>query len=169
MKALKRIKYWTLFLGILYILLGIWVFRTPEESYVTLTILFSTLFLINGISEILFYISKNHYGWGIAGGILDVLFGIFLLSNPDVSFTMLPLYVGFVLLLQSASAINTSLDLKNLGFKHWIWLLLFSISALIFSFVLICYPDLGAFTIVIWTALSLISIGISKIIHSLNY
>jgi uncharacterized membrane protein HdeD (DUF308 family) len=173
MDFLKRIKYWSLFLGLLFILAGIWVFSTPLESYITLSILFSIVFIINGISEIFFYISKgekeNHYGWGIAGGILDLLFGFWLLSSPQLTILVLPFYIGFTLMLQSAMAISGSFTLKSMQFKHWGWILIFGILGLIFSFILIGYPGFAELSIVFWTGLSLITVGIAKFIYSLSY
>jgi uncharacterized membrane protein HdeD (DUF308 family) len=52
------IKHWWISLlpGILFILTGIWVSLTPLASYVALSILFSMLFFVNGVLEILFAI-----------------------------------------------------------------------------------------------------------------
>ena len=49
-------KYWYLPLitGIIFILIGVWVFRTPLASYITLVLLFSVTFLITGIIEIVY-------------------------------------------------------------------------------------------------------------------
>ena len=47
-------KFWFLPLlsGILFIIAGIWIFRTPESSYVALSILFAAAFFVSGIFEI---------------------------------------------------------------------------------------------------------------------
>ena len=59
-KAKNVTKHWylSLILGILFICVGIWVFRTPLESYLTLSILFSVTIFISGISEIIYSVDK---------------------------------------------------------------------------------------------------------------
>ncbi len=172
-KTLKTaVKHWylSLILGVIFIITGIWVLRTPVESYLALSILFSVTFFVNGIFEIIYSISNrkqlNNWGWVLAGGIVDLLFGIWLLSSPLLSIAVLPFFVGFMLMFRSFTAIGFAIDLKSFGVKGWGWLLALGILSMLFSFVLIWKPMFAGFTIVIWTALAFITIGVFKIILS---
>ena len=64
----SAIKNWWvhLLLGILLIIMGAWVMTTPISSYITLSIFFSVLMFISGLTELIFAISnaKNIDGWG---------------------------------------------------------------------------------------------------------
>lgn len=124
-KTLNHVtKHWypSLILGILFIITGILVLRTPVESYLALSILFSVTFFVNGISEIVYSISNrkqlDNWGWVLAGGVVDMLFGIWLISSPLVSITVLPFFIGFMLLFRSFAAIGFAVDLKSFGVKE---------------------------------------------------
>jgi hypothetical protein len=166
----NAVKHWylSLIVGILFLLFGFWILKTPLESYVTLALLFGVVFLVNGIFEIIFSISNrkeiDNWGWILAGGIIDLLFGIVLASNVGLSMAVLPFYVGFMLLFRSVAAIGYAFDLKGFGIRDWYWLLLLGILGLLFSFIMIWNPVFGGMTIIIWTALAFITYGIFRII-----
>ena len=172
-KTLKdAIKHWylQLILGVLFIITGIWVLGTPLESYLVLSTLFSVTFFVNGIFEIAYSISNrkqlDNWGWVFAGGIVDLLFGIWLMSSPLLSITVLPFYVGFMLMFRSVSAIGLAVDLRAFGVKEWGWLLGLGILGMVFSFILLWNPMLAGLTIVMWTASAFITIGVFKIFLS---
>lgn len=172
--AKNAVKHWylSLLLGVLFVFTGIWVLQTPVESYLALTVLFSLTFFFHGMGEIFYYIANRkaveHWGWGFAGGIIDLLFGIWLISSPLVSIAVLPFVVAFMLLYRSATAMAVSFDLKSMGISDWWWSLIVGAFGLVFSFMMLFNPALGGMTIVIWTALALISIGIFRILLSLK-
>lgn len=168
----SSVKHWylSLIVGVLFILLGFWILKTPMESYLTLAILFSITFLVNGVFEIIFSISNKEqidsWGWVLASGIIDLLFGIWLVSNPGLSLAVLPFYIGFMLMFRSMSAIGYSFDMKSFGIQEWGWLLALGILGLIFSFTMIWNPVFGGLSIIFWTALAFITYGIFRVFLS---
>ena len=140
-KVKKAIDYWyiPLLVGILFVGIGIWSFITPLAAYLTLAFLFSISFLGSGIFEIIFAISNrkkiDNWGWTLASGILGLVVGILLISNPLISITILPLYVGFVILFRSIMAIVIAFDLKSYAVPDWANLLVLGILGIIFSFI----------------------------------
>ena len=172
-KKVKNVtKHWylSLILGILFICTGIWVLRTPLESYLTLSILFSVTIFISGISEIIFSVSNRkemeNWGWVLVGGIIDLLLGIWLISSPLLSISVLPFVVGFMLMFRSMIAMGIAFEVKGLPDSGWGWLLALGILGLLFSFILIWNPMFAGLTIVIWTGCAFISLGIFRIILS---
>ncbi|MGR8934941.1 MAG: HdeD family acid-resistance protein [Gammaproteobacteria bacterium] len=163
------VKHWylSLILGIFFIFAGFWVLQTPVESYLALSILFSLTFFVNGIAEIFYYTTNrqtvSNWGWGLTGGIIDLLFGLWLIASPLLSAAVLPFVVGFMLLFRSSTAMAVSFDMKSHGTHEWWLLLIIGILGLIFSFMILFNPVFGGMTIVIWTALALLSIGLFRI------
>ncbi|MCW5921568.1 MAG: DUF308 domain-containing protein [Saprospiraceae bacterium] len=163
------VRHWwaSMLLGILFIVTGFLVLRTPVESYMALAMLFSVAFVANGILEIYMAVSERKetrgWGWILAGGIIDLLIGIMLVSNPLLSMTVLPFVVGFGLMFRSMMAIGVSINLQILAVKNWGWLLFFGIAGLLFSFFLLRYPVYAGLTVVVWTAMAFFSIGIFRI------
>ena len=167
--AKKSIKNWwiSILVGILYILAGVWVMRTPLESYISLSIIFSVFIFISGIFQIVFSISNKDemkgWGWYLTGGILDLIIGILLITHPLMTMAILPLYIGFWLLFQSILSIGLSFQLKSAGVPRWGWLLFWSIVTLLFSFLLLANPIFAGLSIVYMTAFALITAGIFRI------
>jgi uncharacterized membrane protein HdeD (DUF308 family) len=174
-KSVKEsLKHWYLFLivGILLIGTGIWAFTSPVESYMALSTIFSITFLISGIIEIVFALSNkeriDNWGWTLVFGFLNALIGIMLLTNPLISATTLPIYVGFLIMFRSFGAIGTALDLKNYGNLEWGSLMLIGVISLFFSFFLIWNPLFAGISIIIWTGLAFITSGIFNIYLSIK-
>jgi uncharacterized membrane protein HdeD (DUF308 family) len=163
------VKNWwiSLLLGILYIIAGVWVFQTPLTSYVSLSIVFSVFIFVSGISQIAFSISNrdeiNNWGWYLAGGILDLIIGILLISHPLITMTILPFYVGFWLLLQGFMSIGLSFQFRAVDTPNWGWLLFLGIMTLLFAFLLLANPIFAGLSIVYMTAFAFIFAGISRI------
>ena len=167
--AQSAVKNWwiSLLLGILYIIAGVWVFQTPLASYVSLSIIFSIFIFVSGISQIIFSISNKNdidgWGWYLAGGILDLIIGILLISHPLMTMTILPFYVGFWLLFQGFLVIGLSFQFKSADVPNWGWLLFLGIMTLLFSFLLLANPIFAGLSIIYMTAFAFISAGISRI------
>jgi len=172
--AQKAIKNWwiSILIGILYVGIGVWVMQTPLESYISLSIIFSTFILVSGIFQIAFSISNKSemkdWGWYLSGGVLDLLIGILLITHPMMTMAILPLYIGFWLLFQSTLSIGLSFQLKSFGTLGWGWLLFWSIITLLFSFLLLFNPIFAGLSIVYMTAFALITAGVFRIFLGIN-
>lgn len=169
----KALNYWYLvsIVGVIFILLGIWVFSTPLTSYLVLATFFSASFLLTGIAEISFAISNKerleNWGWFLGSGIFSALIGVLLLLNPALSMATLSLYVGFGVMFRAIAGISFALNLKEMGveYQSLLWM---SIAGLILSFVLIWNPAVVGLTLVSLTAITFILLGISAIMLSLK-
>lgn len=169
----KIVKYWylPLIIGILYLILGVYVLRTPVESFLTLSVLFSIGFLVSGIFQIGFAVSSSFlpgWVWGLISGLVDVFIGIFLIRNPGLQPLTLTLYFGFWLLFRSFTTIGTSIELKRLPGSGWGWLLVLGILSLFASVYLICDPFLSGYTLILFVGTGLMIVGIYHIVFSVR-
>ncbi len=166
----NTVKYWYVpaIIGVLFIILGGYLFSIPEATYFSLVVLFSLSFLFSGIWEIVFSIQNKDelegWGWYLTSGIFSLLIGIVLVSKPDVAATTLPFFIGFSLLFRSFQGLGFSFELKNYGVIKWGNLAILSILGIVFSFLLIANPIFTGISLVVMTALSFIFVGISAIV-----
>ena len=106
----SAVKNWwvSLLLGLLYILIAICLMFTPMASYVALSLLFSVAMFVSGTLEILFAVSNrkhiSSWGWYLAGGIIDLILGIYLMASPELSMTVLPFILAFWLMFRGFSS-----------------------------------------------------------------
>jgi uncharacterized membrane protein HdeD (DUF308 family) len=175
LKTIKEsINYWWLFLltGVLLIVVGLWVFASPLASYLSLSLIFSLGILFTGIFEIIFAITNrsnlDSWGWTLAGGILDVVIGGYLLAYPAISMSVLPFILGFWLLFRGFSAIGSAFDMKSYGDKNWGWFLFLGIGIVFFGVMVLANPAFGVANIIIWTAFAFIFAGVFRIYLALK-
>lgn len=163
------VKYWwlSLLLGILFIIISIYLMFTPLASYIALSILFSVSMFVSGVFEIAFAFTNrgniSSWGWYLAGGIIDLILGVFLMINPGLSMSVLPFVLAFWLMFRGFSATGYSMDLKRYGTRNWGWYMAFGILAILCSIGIIWQPGIGAFTLVYMIAYALLIIGIFRI------
>lgn len=170
----ESVNHWylQLIVGIIMILTAIWTFKEPASSYLALSIVFTISFLVSGISEVIFAITNRKtldgWGWTLVFGLLSIAIGVMLVRDPAISLLTLPFYVGFMLLFRSFGAIGTAFDLKNYGVMEWGTLLALGILGAIFSFILLWNPLFAGMTIVFWTGILFLTLGIFYIYLSLK-
>ncbi len=169
-KIQSRINHWYIpvVVGILFVILGLYVMLTPIAAYLSLAIIFSWLFIFSGIAEMSFAVTNkqgmHNWGWIFFSGVVDFLLGLLLISNPTVTLEILPIYVGIVLMFKSIRGMSIAMDLKQYGVKNGAGSLMFLCAlGIVFSIFMISNVEFGAFTVVYWTAFSLIMFGFFNI------
>ncbi len=173
-KIQNTVKYWylPLIVGILFVTLGFYTLASPLASYVALSVLFSVTFFVSGVIETIFSISNrkemDNWGWSLFFGLVNLTVGLLLIINTDISMVTLPFYVGFVILFRSIAGISYALDLKNYGVLDWGNLMVIAVLGIILSFMMLFSPAAGGMTIVIWTGMSIIMMGIFSIYLSVK-
>ena len=168
------IKNWWVFLiiGILLLIGSYYMFSTPVESFVGLAGLFSALILVSGLFRIFFALTNKddieNFGLYLAGGVLDVIVGFLLLKYPGITIVLFSLFIGFWLLFRGFNVISISFQVKKLEDSNWFWILLFGILVVIFAFMAIINPLIGASYLVITLALAIMFAGIANIFLALR-
>jgi uncharacterized membrane protein HdeD (DUF308 family) len=176
MSVLQEIKtsinnWWIyLVLGILLLLGSFYVFSVPEGSYITLSMFFAAFILVDGISTIALSISNRNtlegWGWQLASGIISTLIGIGLFNHPGLTMTILPVFVGFWVVMKGSMIIGLSMDLKSYKAPNWGWVLILGILNTLLGMLMIFNPVFGASMILIFTAISMFTMGFTMIIVS---
>ena len=145
-KTGRVIRHWWMFLvaGILCIAVGITVFVFPLESYVALSIIFGVMMLIVGAVQLVVASSSNDYlamrGYVIAGGVLDMILGLFLCLYPGVTLVLLPIMLGIWLMYHSFMVIAFGGDLDTFNIKGEGLVIASGILLLIISIVILMNP-----------------------------
>lgn len=166
----QAVKHWwvSMLIGILAVILGIWSLVVPDVTLVALTYVFICTFIISGLFEISFSIANrnilNGWGWTLAGGIIDLLFGFILLLLPPAAIAMILIYfIGFWIMFRGVWMIGESFELKRLEVKGWGWFLVLAILTLIFSFVFIVSPLISSAFIVAFVSVAFLFYGVFRI------
>lgn len=166
------VKNWwiSLLLGLLYIGVAICLMFAPLSSYIALSAIFSIAILISGIFEIIFSLSNrkgiSSWGWYLAGGIIDVILGIYLVVFPLLSMEIIPFIVAFWLMFRGFTFTGYSMDLKRYGTREWGWYMAFGILAILCALAIIWQPGIGAMSIVYMLGFTFLIIGFFRVMLS---
>lgn len=174
-KNLKSsINHWYLLLiaGILFIVGGVLTFTFPIVSYITLATVFAYLFLIEGVSEMIFAIANRKeikgWGWTLFYGLLSFVIGVYLILNPGLSAATMPVYLGFFFMAKSLVGIAIGGKIqKDFGLGGH--LIAVGIVGIILSTILIVNPIFAGFTILLTTGIVLISSGVYSFLLGLRF
>lgn len=168
------VKNWWVFLiiGILLLIGSYYMFTTPVESFIGLAGLFSALILVSGLFRVFFALTNKddieNFGLYLAGGVLDVIVGFILLKYPGMTLVLFSLFIGFWLLFRGFNIISISFQVKKQEDSNWFWILLLGIMVVIFAFMAIVNPLIGASYLVITLALAIMFAGIANLFLALR-
>ncbi|PUZ21502.1 Uncharacterized membrane protein HdeD, DUF308 family [Chitinophaga costaii] len=163
----RETKNWWLLLitGIIFILSGIITFVYPVASYLALAYFFGVAILLGGIFKAAFAISNRSslhgWGWTLVSGILDLIVGGILLSNPAISLVVLPFVVGFYVLYAGGVLISLGMDGRHLHITGAGWVVFGGIISLLLGLGILFVPAAGAVVLITVTGLSFIAQGIT--------
>jgi len=159
----RSIRHWWVFLirGILFILVGIYMIASPIASFIALGFLFGLMILLAGISELLGVTRDNHPGsrsWHLALGIIEVIFGVVLMTHVATSVAIIRIIVGLWFIFRGVTLFNVFRVI------HTSWLpRLGAVLIVIFGLLILFDVVFGSMTIILFAAISFIITGIFNV------
>ena len=171
----QAIRHWWLLLagGVLLFLTGLAVLAFPAQSYVGMAVLFGWLMLLTGVVETVVAARNTHYvtgrGWMLAWGVVEIVLGLILVFNVALSSAMLPVVLGFWLLMRGFNTIGLGGDMRALGVPGAGWTIVCGILLLLCALGILIRPLVfGTTAVVVWVALSLLLAGASAALLGLQ-
>lgn len=164
----RSIRHWWVFLvrGILFILVGAYLFASPASGYLALSFLLGLVILLAGVAELIRAYQDHgsgNRGWHLFMGLVDLLLGLILMNHLAASMVILRIIVGFYFLFKGI----TVLTFRSLAKSAW-WLVFGGVVVLIFVFLIWFNPVFGTASVLIFTALAFIVTGILNIMLGLR-
>lgn len=138
------IGIWHLIAGIIMAVLGIYVWFNPVVSLVALALYLGIAFIVVGAGYLAVSFSFQS-GWYLLVGLLDIFVGIIFVGNLGVTAETLPIIFA-VWCLPSHCPIGQCRQLRRDGFD-WGWSAGVGVLGIVFAFLILAYPVLGALTI----------------------
>lgn len=169
-----NLNWWINFLkGILLVVFGIWLLKSPNENFSRLSIIFGVLIIIGGLLEIAIAFDNRQkhkkWEWTITSGIIDVLIGAFLVANPTFILLLITIFVSIWLFIRGIIVIRYANILKKENNSNYKFNLTLGIILIVLAVIFAFHPQVLGITIVFWTALAFISLGIIRIALIFKY
>lgn len=166
-KSLKTYKTWAIVLAVVTMVLGLVMVFWPGISAVAICYLMGAVCIAAGIYEIIRYFDLGLIGvlfrYDLFLGIMSVLAGVLLLLHPNGALVILPVILGFYIILASVFSIQISTEARHFGFSGWWGALLLGIAGAVLGTLMIFDPFKGAKALMIFTGISLLVTGVESI------
>ena len=123
METLKRYRLWAIVVSCCMIVLGAAMILRPDISALAVCYLTGALCIAMGVCEIARYFSIGVIGilfrFDLIVGILSTLAGVLLLAHPTGALTVLPIILGFYIIIDSVFSIQAAVELRRFGLGSW--------------------------------------------------
>lgn len=133
------------------IILGVLLIIQSEATIISISYIIGGLLVALGILSGIKYIRNTKEGkkneLDIIYGIVCIVLGVLVITNPNAIASVIPLVIGFVIIINSALKLQYSLELKRETNNLWKSTMILSLITLICGLVLIFNPFKGALLI----------------------
>ena len=162
-EAFKSAEIWSLCIGIIMIILGIYICANPVMSLVALALYIGAVFIVSGIGYSVSSLSQES-AWKLFVGLFNILIGLFLVANLGIITASLPaVFAMWCLAIGTIHIIRAFRSYKNS--LSWCGSLTIGCLGILFSFLIIIHPAIGAFTITTLIGLYIIMYGVFSVIE----
>ena len=165
----KKVKWDSIISSILIMVIGIICACMPNESGDVLCVIFGAILLVMGILSLIDYLIIDHLligGYQLIIAITMTIGGIFCLCYPNMIKGILTVLFGLYIIIDSANAINDSIECARIKMKGWPVLLILAIVTLLLG-IAVMFSNFD--TVMIFAGISLIVEGARRLFITLKY
>jgi uncharacterized membrane protein HdeD (DUF308 family) len=162
----EALPWWLVLVeGIVVALLGLVLLVAPGASLVFLVWLVGIYLLVAGIVRLIgIFSDSSSWGWKLAAGILCLIAGLAILSNPlwstTLASTWLVILVGFLAMLQGAAGLVVAFQGGGWGMGA------LSVLGILFGLFLVINPLIGVATLTLILAILMLIGGVGAVVQA---
>lgn len=171
-KLLKRYFRSSLLTSIFLLVLGGLLIFESEATIITISYVIGGILIALGVIAIIRYIeaskTSDNSQLDIVYGIVTVILGILIISNPKALASIIPLVLGVCIVINSASKLQYAFELKRANNEVWGMTMVVAIISTLCGVVLIFNPFRGATLITQVVGIFIIVYAILDLISTLT-
>lgn len=169
---LRRSTIINLISTLMLLIVGIVLVKNPVITLNIVTSIVETILVVWGIITIVNYVrveSKHDvFSLGFIQGVVCILISLFLIINPGIIASILPICIGIWMVFGSLSRIQVAIKLNAWGQKTSVWYILFAVLMFAIGMAIICNPFKTATIIVQALGFGIITYCILDIISGID-
>jgi uncharacterized membrane protein HdeD (DUF308 family) len=159
-----RVWWVVLVVGIIFLGFGIVMLFNVAAGATAIAIIVGAFLIFDGLVEMISGGRRNHSrGWAIVLGILLVIGGVVVIAWPGVTFLVIAIIWGLTMLV---GGIARSIAAATLRGYAWGWLVVLGILEAILGILMLAWPDVTAYVILLLIGIYSIVAGILQIVLS---
>lgn len=166
-KKFNQVFYSSIIISICLLILGGILVILPDISFQIITYITAAILMINGIFCITIKDNNWFFNDFLILGLIELLFGIIILINPDIVKIIVPIIVGVVIVIKSFLDIKMSVYLASAKVDGWILMLICSVISIILGMIIIINPSIGSMLVTTSLGILLILSSISTLIDTI--
>lgn len=151
-------------ISVLMFIIGMIFIIFPDVSFTTITYILAVILIVNGIYFIIEKEMSFFFSSFLTLGIIELLFGIIMLLNPDIVKTLFPIVIGVIMVTKATLDLRVSLLLKKYEYNTWLSLFICALIAIISGIIIIIYPSIGTMALTVYLGILITINSISSII-----
>ena len=165
MENLANKNWWSVLIkGLILIILAFVVFSNPGVTIIGISLFLGLGLLLTGIVISIMALAgkkeMDNWGWKLAEGLLDILFGFILIANPEITAVIIPFLIGFW-----AIFYGVLLTVGAFSTAKFSWALLIGgILIILFGNIILFNPIIFGITISVWIGITLLVTGIANVV-----
>jgi uncharacterized membrane protein HdeD (DUF308 family) len=153
--------------GIVVTLLGAFLLVAPGASLFVLVLMLGIYLLVAGVFRIIgIFLDSSSWGWKLAAGILCLIAGLAILSNPlwstTLASTWLVILVGFLTLLQGGAGLIVAFQGGGWGMGA------LSVLGILLGLFLVINPLIGVAALTLILAIFMLIGGVGAVLQALR-
>ncbi len=158
--------------GLVLLVLGMLIMLNPIGTIKAIAFYLGLILLVAGVVlSVNAFLSRKtfvRWHWGLTEGIMDALFGIVLMSNPEFIASVVTMVLGIWIMIFGMIKVLEAFRLKKMGLESW-WVKLFAAVFNVFvGYMIASNLSIGAFAMTVWLGIGLIVFGAVNIFVALN-
>ena len=149
-KKFNKLMNISLFTSIVFIIVSIMLLFFTKISIDIIAYIIAVILIVNGFFNIIddYKQFKIFYFFdGFTSGLLSVILGIIIISNPNYFAILIPLMVGLWFIINSTFKLRMSLALKDSSNQYWLITYILSLLTIIAGLCLIFNPEIGSLSL----------------------
>ncbi|SCT39041.1 HdeD family acid-resistance protein [Staphylococcus caeli] len=173
MQQSSGIKWPSLIIGVIFLIIGVFIVSFPEENLFAITWLIGLLFIINGFIEIFVrrvmkQASQSGSNMLLILGIINIIIGGFILFNVVTSTTFIIYLFAIWFIIHAIFSIFTVTPAEKSNKLFHTLSILLNIVEIIFGIILLFNPLMAAIIIAVFMSIVFFIIGITYLIDALS-
>jgi len=164
---MKKMKWNSILIAVLYVALGIFLIVFPKTAAETLCRLVGGILVVGGVVTIVSYLMRNvsasFYRNDFVLGLIEIILGLIALLKTDMIVQLTPIVFGIIIVISGFIKMQAEIDLKRLGAKNQIPIIIMALISIVFGCILIWAP-FSASVLLIFIGIGLIYSGATDLI-----
>lgn len=168
---LKKETIISLITTLIFLIIGAILYVKPISTMAAITYIIEAVLIITGIATIINYIKVDVrydvFSLGFVQGIVCILVALFLIVNPNLIATILPIVIGIWMIFGSLTRIQIAIKISILGSKTSVWYILFAILMFAIGIICVCNPFATTTIIIKMLGLGIVAYSIIDLIEEI--